>query len=145
MRGINPISTEARGQLRRWKQAASRRWTTFNRAFKGSAKDAQDLALRGSIDGRTRAFQKLRRRFAGTAVLEGVRLDRNPVAVWWVLYPRIAVTVETEDPGLRQDCVVVNYALTGAGGMYDGLGPLRCRTMRSVASCNAIQRLVWTT
>lgn len=126
-----PINAEARGKLRVWKGQALLHWSSLNGRVRGNG-DAEkyicDMVQRSSIDGRRRAFEKLRRLFAG-AFLEGVRLQgRYPLAVWSTLKPRTAVVVETnrDDPGLFQDCVVVDYWLAGAlpgtdAGLADGL------------------------
>jgi hypothetical protein len=116
----NPIDAEARGQLRAWQAAADGKWQRMealchSREFETAARD---LALRGSRDGRTRAFAKLRRGFALCAFLEGVRVDvAAPLAVRSVLSPRMAVAVNTDDPARQHDCVV-EYLL--AGKLPDG-------------------------
>jgi hypothetical protein len=129
MKAANPISTEARGKLRRWKGRARQRWHRFDRHY-GSLNTigaAQDFLGRGSEKGRRRAFEKLRKTFANVAVLEGVRIaGEYPIAVWSILRPREAVAVDSDDPGRRQDCVTINYLVVGVQGrgLGDGLWTL---------------------
>jgi hypothetical protein len=111
-----PIDAKARGKLWVWKAAAAENWRRVearceSREFQTAIRD---LASRGSRTGPGRAFAKLHRGFAGHGLLEGVRLDGTaPLAVWSVLNPRKAVTVNTDDPALQQNCVVVEYLLAG--------------------------------
>ncbi len=60
--------------------------------------DIVDFVRRSGKSGRTRALEKLRRRFQATAWLEGVRLDTAPLAAWAVIKSRNPVRVESDDP-----------------------------------------------
>jgi hypothetical protein len=125
------IDAQARGQLHVWKAAAAQRFTLGEaRWHTPELQQASiDLVLRSSPEGRTRAFNKLRRAF-GHASLEGVRLDGpDPIAVWAVLKPREALRVDPAHPRDGQDCVVVEYLVAGplphkglnAGGIAAGI------------------------
>jgi hypothetical protein len=50
---------------------------------------------------------------AGTAFLEGVRVESDPLAVWSVIHPREAVRVGSDDPSFNQDCAAVDYLIIG--------------------------------
>ena len=112
-----PISAEARGKLRAWKEHTQARFEAIDRARLNLFKEEHipNMVLRSSIKGRARAFDKIRERFSA-ATLEGVRLDgANPIAVWAVLKPRAPVVIDAEaPPHLLQSCVVVEYLVAGA-------------------------------
>jgi hypothetical protein len=114
------IDAEARGKVRTWKAAASRRFNQFDRvAFDFQTEAIGGMLLKKSGVGRARAFAKLHKRLAGAgAVLDRVKLDQTvPLAVWGTLKPREAVTVEVApdsvDPGAFQNCVVIEYLVMG--------------------------------
>jgi hypothetical protein len=73
------------------------------------------MIRRSSHTGRRRAFDKLARLLGPGVVLEGLRLDgKQPLALWSILKPRVAVTVDAPpESGLAQDCVTVDYILAG--------------------------------
>jgi hypothetical protein len=75
----------------------------------------EDMVKRGSATGRRRAFDKIAAAVGPGPILEGLRLDgEHPLAVWSILKPRDAVTVDAApESGLAQDCVTVNYMLAG--------------------------------
>jgi hypothetical protein len=112
-----PITAEARGKLRTWVRAAHKRQERFETVITDGDTGliASNLARRSSLQGRQRAFHQLRRRFAPFAALQGVRLDHDPMAVWTMLKARSSVTVDSasDDPGLYQDCITVNYIMAG--------------------------------
>jgi hypothetical protein len=121
-RSSTPISAEARGQLRAWKAKATAR-------FGGEADQAdyetnaliEEFVRRSSRKGRARVFEKIRRRFAGRGVLEGVRLDRHPIAVWSVVRPYGSINItKNRPPRLAQDCAVVDYLMVGMFPSPDG-------------------------
>ena len=123
-----PISAEARGRLRVWKSKAADK-------FAPHQEDVRDAAVqflrRGSRVGRTRAFEKVRRLLPARAVLEGVRLEGDPLAVWAMLRARGPVAIDPDtrngrpvEPYLKQDCVVVEYILVGKVGVSVGLWTL---------------------
>jgi hypothetical protein len=108
---------ETRGKLRLWKQALTRRYRTFDRAYQNHALLRPLIARmvkRGSA-GRRRAFGRIVKALGPGVTLEGVRLDgKYPLAVWSILRPRTSVTVDAPvETGLMQDCVAVNYVLAG--------------------------------
>jgi hypothetical protein len=113
-----PIDAETRGRLRQFKMELAKRYGRLERlidAPTGLVDDANDIAMRSSVMGRQRAFDRVRRALAVTgAALEGVRLDGgDPIAIWSILRPRIAVAVDPDDPAKAQDCITVNYILAG--------------------------------
>jgi hypothetical protein len=130
MKNRTPIDAETRGKLRAWKRTMATRYATIDRAYQDQRilETIGKFALSGSI-GRSRAFHKLRKSF-GAAILEGVRLEKPVIAVWSILKPRVAVSVECyeDDPGAMQNCVCVNYVLAGDmpgdRGFCDGLWTL---------------------
>jgi len=116
IRSRSPISTEARGRLRRWKLDITRRYVAFDHLLHrdATAKIATNLSLCGKV-GRQRSFQTLNRMFAPYANLQCVRLDRPAIAVWALLTPRVSVAASKrpDDPGATQNCVCVYYICAG--------------------------------
>src|SRR5271167_2930681 len=111
-----PVDAEARGRLRRWKQELEERYARLYRAYQrpDTRMVASEFAMCGTT-GRRRAFQKLNRRFAPYARLEFRRFDKPPLAIWAVLRPRSRVILGDvpDDPGLQQDCVVIDCIVAG--------------------------------
>ena len=96
------IGAEARGQLRAWKRAAAARYAAYERVINGEElhDTAVQMVLRSSPKGRRRSLERLRRLLTA-ATFEGASLaGKHPVAIWSVLRPREAVTVDTDDPSL---------------------------------------------
>ena len=115
-------NAEARGLLRVWKRAAAERYADYRRA--AESKElllvGQKMARSSSAAGRLRAFRRLRG-LISKAHLEAVSLaGKYPVAIWSVLKPREAVTVDNDDPSLQQDCVVIEYFVVGMLPNYLG-------------------------
>jgi hypothetical protein len=120
------ISAETSDRLRAWKRKAAARFATLDRQLEEPSLRDEVLGFvrRGSLKGRARDFENLRRRLADSAVLEGVRLDGpDPLAVWVVLKPREAIAKAVmasggeenlPEPRDAQDCVVVEYLVVGA-------------------------------
>jgi hypothetical protein len=72
--------------------------------------------------GRERAFNKISKAFGPGVTLESVSLGKHnrSFAIWSILKPRNAVTVEVSDDipeceraSLVQDCVTLNYVVVG--------------------------------
>jgi hypothetical protein len=107
----------SRGLVRQWKTRLANSYAIFSRAYGNDnlLAVAEDFAKRSSIKGRRRALDKLSRSFGPGAALNGLRIDgKHPTAVWSILKPRNAVTVNaTPESGLAQDCVCLNYILAG--------------------------------
>lgn len=121
-------NAEARGRLRLWKQAAAKRYAAFDRATNNNPEllaEGGQMVMR-ALKGRARAFRRLRRLIPEDARFEGACLaGKFPVAVWAMLRPRNAVTVDTDNPSLRQDCVVTEYLVVGAVPEWTGTKPAR--------------------
>jgi hypothetical protein len=134
---------EVRGQLRAWKQKLDRDHAAFERAYTAPVGDLRnapvDLVKRSSRPGRERALAKIQHAFGPGVTLEIAHLDgKHPHAVFSILRPRNAVTVETsgdvadaERASLAQDCVSVNYIVAGCmpgppehAGLAEGLWTL---------------------
>jgi len=112
-----PIDAEARGKVRFWKIAASRRFERIDRFLKSGVPQQLGVEMVAKTGvGRRRAFDKLHQTFtAQGAVLDRLRLDgKHPAAIWAVLRPRGATHINTTDPRDLQDCVMVQYILAGA-------------------------------
>jgi hypothetical protein len=111
---------QTRGRMRLWKRALARDYQTFDRAYRSPIVLAMvaDFAKRSSAKGRRRAFDKIHRSYGPGVTLEGLRLDGNhPLAVWSILKPRDAVTVDAPiESGKAQNCVTVNYVVAGMLG-----------------------------
>src|SRR5262249_7957420 len=103
----------SRGLVRQWKNKLAHHYATFSIAYDSDnlLAVAEDFVKKHSAKGRRRALDKLSRSFGPGAVLDGLRIDgKHPLAVWSILKPRNAVTVNaTPESGLAQDCVCINY------------------------------------
>jgi len=118
---VNYGNAEARGRVRAWKNLLYRRYQTFNTAFNTITPSSSlstacvDLVKRGSRTGRVRAVEKLQQAFAPAAKLEKMQIDgKHRYALWSILKPRDPVTVgATNESGLNQFCVTVNYIMAG--------------------------------
>jgi hypothetical protein len=126
---VNYGNAEARGKLRVWKNLLHQRYQILNAVFnspKGSPLDTAciDLVKRGSRTGRRRAVDKLQQVLGRAAKLEKLQLDgKYPYALWSILKPRDPVTVDVSDEtGLNQFCVTVNYILAGYLPHFDMIG-----------------------
>ena len=112
-----PIDAETRGKLRLWKAGLATRYAYLDRLVSNNTldDDASAIALRGSITGRQRAFDRIRRAILPSgAILEGLRLHgKHPIAAWSILRPRVGVAVDPDDPSYDQNCITVNYLLAG--------------------------------
>jgi hypothetical protein len=110
-----PIDAEARGKLRAWKRDFVKRHSSITAACTTPMmiKAMRGFARRGSVVGRRRAFDKLRRGFAPFATFDGVRLERDPLAVWHMLVARGSVVNAVDNPSRNQDCIAVYYVLVG--------------------------------
>jgi hypothetical protein len=95
----------------------AQQYRQFDRAYHDSRMlhpTLADMIRRSSLTGRQRAFAKLARSFGPGAVLEGLRLEDDPLAVWSIIKPREAVIVDAPPNSAKmQDCVTVNYILSG--------------------------------
>jgi hypothetical protein len=120
-----PISAEARGQLRIIKRDLALRWQQFDQTFRSPTTRAliREFAGRGSVIGRRRAFRALNRRLTPPCLLHQARLlGKAPLAVWAVLKPRDGVRVDPKTPSEAQDCITVDYLV---GGMVFPRGPFQ--------------------
>jgi hypothetical protein len=109
---------EIRGRLRHWKAKLAQQYRVFDRTYRNPTAlrpICEDFVKRSAAAGRRRAFAKLAAAFGAGATLEGLRLDGDsPLAVWSILKPREAVTVDADpESGLAQNCVTVNYVVAG--------------------------------
>jgi len=110
--------SEVRGRMRAWKVDLVRKAVQFEQVY-----DARDTTLlpaieafarKGTLVGRQRAFKKLRRMLGAGAILEGVRFQPDPIAVFSIIKPRDSIALNAPiESGMAQDCVTVNYILVG--------------------------------
>lgn len=107
----DPISTKARGELRRWTKETAAKYAAWLELFKSGAifRLGQDAVCKKGL-GKERALRRLDSAFAGIAVREQMAYER-PLAIWSVLKPRGSIMVEHDEPGFLQDAVTVNYGL----------------------------------
>jgi hypothetical protein len=121
---VTYANPEVRGLLRVWKQKLARDYAAFERgrALAGDLRDALvDLVKRSSRAGRERALAKIQRACGPGVTLELAYLDdKHPHAIFSILRPRDAITIEMPDEtrdaergSLMQDCVAVNYFVAG--------------------------------
>jgi hypothetical protein len=134
----NQISAEARGRRRVWRRQREAAYTAAVETLFATIKRpvVEDFMFKASV-GRRRVFdridQQLRRH---GAVLQALRLEgKSPCAIWAVLRPRSALTLNPHPdlPGDDQDCVTVNYLTLGAtpdaptGALGEGLWTLEIK------------------
>jgi hypothetical protein len=122
-------NSEARGKLRAWKNLLHQRYQALNAVFNGPGGSLLDMACvdlvkRGSCTGRQRAVDKLQQALGPAAKLEKLQLDgKYAYALWSILKPRDPVVVDASDEsGLNQFCVAVNYILAGYLPHLDVIG-----------------------
>jgi hypothetical protein len=107
----DPISTKARGELRRWTKATAAKYAAWLELFKSDAifRLGQDAVCKKGL-GKERALRRLDAAFAGVAIREQMAHER-PLAIWSVLKPRGSIMVGHDEPGFMQEAVIVNYGL----------------------------------
>lgn len=122
---VTYANSEVRGQLRVWKQKLARDYAAFDSVYRPVAGDLRDAAVdlvkRTSRAGRERALAKIKRALGPGVTLELAHLDgKHPHAIFSILKPRDAVTIEMPDDtpdaergSFMQDCVAVNYFVAG--------------------------------
>jgi hypothetical protein len=133
-----PIDSEARGKVRAWRRTITNCHARIERHITAQTTQrlAREFALKTSVTGRRRAFDKLHRLFSGpTTTLEKLQLTgRHPIALWASLTPRTAPRLYAKylDPGRAGDCVCVHYIVAGAmpngHAMADGLWTIEVPT-----------------
>jgi hypothetical protein len=117
---------KARGQMRLFKAKLARDYAAFDKGYaKLDGRNPKSPVIdfdRKSGTGQRRALARIKTALGSGAVLEGLRLDgKHRLAVFSILKPRNAVVVGHDDgrpipEGLKQDCVTVQYVLTGVFG-----------------------------
>jgi hypothetical protein len=120
-------NAEVRGKLRQWKNKLAQDYAVFDRALEMLSPNGRPGPLvvdmvKCTRAGRRQAFDKINKSFGPGVTLESASLGKNnrSLAIWSILKPRNAVTVEvskniseSERASLAQDCVVVNYIVIG--------------------------------
>jgi hypothetical protein len=132
----NQISAEARGRRRVWRQQRKAAYeaaveTLFSTIKRRDVEDFMFKAARGRRRVFDRVDQQLRRH---GAQLQALRLEgKRPCAIWAILRPRRAVTLNSDLPGDAQNCVTVNYLVFGStpeepmGALGEGLWTLEIK------------------
>jgi hypothetical protein len=117
---INYGDAETRGKLRSWKKKLAADYAIFDATYRSGKMSslAADLAL-CTKSGRVRALTEIRRNFGPGATLEKI-FSNGKLALFSILKPRDSIilevpedTPESEHASLSQNCVTVNYILTG--------------------------------
>jgi hypothetical protein len=110
-------NAELRGRLRLWKGELAGSYAAVDQVMGGNPairKAIADMVLKSGA-GRRRAFDRVSVAVQQSgAVLEALSLEGgDPIAVWAVLKPRVAVSVNTTDPSDTQNCICVHYIAAG--------------------------------
>jgi hypothetical protein len=109
------IDAQARGRRRFYKHKLAADYSAFDAIWKSiTTTQVGDFMLK-SAKGRRRVFDRINAAVTRCgARLEALRLDgRRPLALWAILKPRGAVSVDPEEPRDGQSCVCVNYFAAG--------------------------------
>lgn len=127
-----PIDAEARGKLRQWRRLLATNYAAIDSIIRSIKQPVVEDFMFKSGKGRRRVFDRLNAQLCRHgAQLQALRLDgKQPLALWAVLKPRRAVTVNALEQRDEQPCVCLNYLLIGAtpiepaGCMQEGLWSL---------------------
>ena len=108
------IDAQARGRRRLFKHKLAADYGAFEAIWKSiTVARMEDFMLKRG-KGRRRVFDCINAAVTRHgARLEALRLDKQPVALWAILKPRIAVALDADHPRDDQDCVCVNYFAAG--------------------------------